>query len=160
MEDDAADYIGVEEAAVLLGGITTRQAHRIGQQARTRTAGKRTLFHRSDIERLAEQRGVDREAVEHARQYQPQAQAKTDLVPAGEMLNYIRERDRRLDEMQQQLYAAALEIGTLRAQVEQRVLPEAAAALRQRIAELEASEQALRAQLEQPSTPRWWEFWK
>jgi hypothetical protein len=159
MEDDA-EYIGVEEAAVLLGGITTRQAHRVGQQARTRTAGKRTLFHRGDIEHLAEQRGVDREAVEQARQYQPQSQPKTDLVPAGEMLDYIRERDRKLEEMQQQLYAAALEIGTLRAQIEQRLLPEDVAALRQRVAELEATEQALRAQIEERPPRRWWEFWK
>ncbi len=157
MDNGTEEYIGVEEAAVLLGGITTRQAHRIGQQARTRQAGKRTLFHRGDIEAIAEQRGVDREAVEHARQFQPPR--RTDLVPAGEMLDYIRERDQRLDEMQQQLYAAALEIGSLRAQLEQRLLPEDASVLRQRVAELEAAEQALRAELER-SRRRWWQFWK
>ncbi|PLS77451.1 MAG: hypothetical protein CYG59_23735 [Chloroflexi bacterium] len=157
MDDDVAEYIGVEEAAVLLGGITTRQAHRIGQQARTRQAGKRTLFHRADIEAIAERRGVDREAVEHARQYQPQP--KTDLVPAGEMLDYIRDRDRRLEELQMQMNAVARENGYLRGQLEQRLLPEDAAALRQRVAELEAAEQALRMELEQ-ARKRWWQFWK
>ncbi len=36
MGNGTDEYIGVEEAAVLLGKITTRQAHRIGQQARAR----------------------------------------------------------------------------------------------------------------------------
>ena len=63
---------------------------------------------------------------------------KMDLVPAGEMLEYLRERDNRNEQLQAQLVAAAAEIGALRERLEQqKVLTEDNTALRQRIAELE-----------------------
>ena len=56
MSDDAAAYITVEEAAALLD-LSTRQTGRYGRgegaRLRTRRAGKRILYHRSDVELLA-----------------------------------------------------------------------------------------------------------
>ena len=100
MQDNEA-YISVEEAADLLH-VSTRQAHRYGEQEhggrlRTRKAGRRTLFHKGDVETLANELGVE---------YKPPERPKTELVPAGDMLHYLRERDQQLSDVQQQLNRA------------------------------------------------------
>ncbi len=79
------------------------------------------LFHRGDTEALA----AERKEATPAHPKSP----KTDLVPVGEMLAYIRERDGRLEDMQRQLTEAAATIGYLRGQLE---------AAHERIKQLEA----------------------
>lgn len=150
MQDNEA-YISVEEAADLLR-VSTRQAHRYGEQEhggrlRTRKAGRRTLFHKGDVEALATELGVE---------YKPTERPKADIVPAGEMLHYIRERDQQLSDVQGQLNRAMLEVGRLQGQLEQRLLPEDADVLRQKAVAAEQERDALRHQLERMP---WWARW-
>lgn len=147
MQDTEA-YISVEEAADLLR-VSTRQAHRYGEQEhggrlRTRKAGRRTLFHKGDVEALAIELGVE---------YKPPERSKTELVPAGDMLQYIRERDQQLSDVQGQLNRAMLEVGRLQGQLEQRLLPEDADTLRHKVAAAEAERDALQQRMER--MPRW-----
>jgi hypothetical protein len=55
-----ADYLPIERVAQLLA-VSTRHAHRACQKAGVRAskAGKRTLYHRLDVERLAVELGAD-----------------------------------------------------------------------------------------------------
>ncbi len=147
-------WIPVEDAADILQ-VTTRQAHRYGEgdnaRIRTRKAGRRVMFHKEDVESLAADLGVLHAPRPH--------RAKTDLVPAGEMLDYIRERDRRLEELQQQLTGAAAEVGRLQGLLEaQRPLLEDTEGLRRRLAELEVERTQLQAELEAERAARqpWW----
>lgn len=147
MQDDEA-HISVEEAADLLR-VSTRQAHRYGEQEhggrlRTRKAGRRTLFHKGDVEALAAELGVE---------YKPPERPKTELVPAGEMLHYLRERDQQLNDVQQQLNRAMLQVGRLQGQLEQRLLPEDADLLCQKVAAAEAERDVLKQRMN--SLPRW-----
>jgi len=147
MQDNEA-YISVEEAADLLR-VSTRQAHRYGEQEhggrlRTRKAGRRTLFHRGDVEALATELGVE---------YKPPERTKTELVPASDMLHYLRERDQQLSDVQQQLNRAMLEVGRLQGQLEQHLLPEDAETLRQKVAAAEAERAALQQRMN--GLPRW-----
>ncbi len=59
------EYIPVERAAQLLN-VTTRHAHRACHKAGVRAskAGKRTLYHRLDVERLAAELGAEYRHVE------------------------------------------------------------------------------------------------
>lgn len=144
------EFIPVEDVAEILQ-VKIRQAHRYGEgpnaRIRTRKAGHRKMFHKGDTLTLAADLGV----LNQPRPNRP----KTDLVPAGEMLEYIRERDRRLEEMQQQLISAAAEIGRLQAQLEMRLLPEDAAELRRQMSEIELERDQLRRELENQPKP-WW----
>ncbi len=72
----------------------------------TRKAGKRLLYRRADVQALAEELAVDVKLP-------PAPPPPMDLVPAGEMLQHIKERDARIDELHTQLVAAAVEIGDL-----------------------------------------------
>lgn len=107
-------YIPVEEASQLLR-VTPRQVNRYGSgdkpKLRTRRAGKRVFYHREDVEALADE-------LDAAHRLAPPPAPRTDLVPAGEMLEYLRDRDARHDVLQGQLMAAARENGELRAQLE------------------------------------------
>ncbi len=60
-----ADYIAVEQVAQLLA-VSTRHAHRACHKAGVRSskAGKRTLYHRLDVERLAVELGAEYRTVE------------------------------------------------------------------------------------------------
>ena len=132
------DWITVEDAAERLQ-VSTRQAHRYGQpplsRIRTRKAGRRMLFHLGDVEELAAELNVEAK---------PAPRPKTELVPVGEMLTYIRERDQQLSETQERLNRAMLEVGRLQGQLEQRLLPEDADALRQQLQQAEQERDALR----------------
>jgi len=95
--------------------LTTRQVNRYGSgerpRLRTRRVGRRILYHEQDVEELAQELNVT---------LKPKiAKPKTDLVPASEMLEYIRERDRQLGELQSQLNQALLEIGRLQGQLQE-----------------------------------------
>jgi hypothetical protein len=60
-----ADYLPVETVAQLLA-VSTRHAHRACHKAGVRSskAGKRTLYHRLDVERLAVELGADYRTLE------------------------------------------------------------------------------------------------
>ena len=132
MSNNDAEYIPVETAAEILK-ITTRHVNRFGNEGkiRTRKAGRRILYLREDVQALAEELGVDLVPVPRP--------LKADLVPAGEMLEYIRERDRNLEEMQRQLIAIANQNGRLQEQAATaKLLMDDNQSLRERIAVLEA----------------------
>lgn len=144
------DYIPVEDVADILQ-VTIRQAHRYGEgsnaRIRTRRAGKRKMFNRADVMVLANDLGV----LSQPRPNRP----KMDLVPVGQMLEYIRERDQRLEELQQRLISAAAEIGRLQGQIEMRLLPEDVLALRQKLEEVERDRDRLHNELRRKTLP-WW----
>ncbi len=151
-EAPEAHWIPVEDVADILQ-VTTRQAHRYSESGRIRTrkAGRRVMFHKEDVESLAADLGV----LAQPRPQRPRA----DIVPAGEMLDYLRERDRRLEELQQQLTSAAAEVGRLTGLLEgQRSLLEDAEGVRRRLAEIEAERDQLRAELEAARATQlpWW----
>ena len=127
MADD--DYITVEDAAAILG-VTPRQANRYGSgnapRIRTQRAGRRILYHRGDVEALADGLGAHRRLA-------PAQPARADLIPAGEMLDYLRERDARIDALQDRVSTLERENGELRGQ--------------------------LRALLGPPPRRPWWRFW-
>ncbi len=129
MSDEA--YIGVIEAAEILR-MTERQVNRYGHEGKlqTRKAGRRVLYLKTDVEALATELDVNNRPAQKSQ--------STALVPAGEMLEYIRERDRKLEEVQQQLINAAVEVTRLRTQLEQqKQLSENQEGLQLRIMELE-----------------------
>lgn len=141
------EYLTVEEAADILQ-VTTRQVHRYGSgpnaRIRTRRLGKRVMFHRSDVDTLANDLGVVRSAVERT----PKP-PKAELIPINEMMLYLRERDQQLNEVQQQLNQALLRIGHLQGQLEQRLLPEDEQSLRQEIVQLQRERERLLQESEQ-----------
>ncbi len=68
---------------------------------------------------------------ERAEEYRPPPkQPSTELVPPGEMLDYLRERDQHVERLTQQIAAAAHRVGELETLLAQRLLPEDADALR------------------------------
>ncbi len=141
MSNNDAAYIPVETAAEILR-MTARQVNRYGNEGRlqTRRAGRRVLYLRSDVDALAAELGVT---------LRPAPRPRAELVPVGQMLDYLRERDARLDELQRQLLSAATEIGRLQQTIEhQRLLAVQAEQLRTRVAELEAERDQLRAELD------------
>ena len=141
MSNNDAEYIPVETAAEILR-MTARAVNRYGNEGRLqiRRAGRRVLYLRSDVESLAAELGVA---------LRPSPRPRSELVPVGQMLDYLRERDARLDDLQQQLVAAAAEIGRLQQTIEhQRLLADQAEQLRARVADLEAERDQLRAELD------------
>ncbi len=159
--EETGEFIAVETAADILK-MTPRQVNRYGNERRIRIrrAGRRVLYLRDDVESLADELGVA---------LRPNPRPKTDLVPAGQMLDYIRERDRRLDEMQAQLLSAAAEIGRLNGLLEQQRLLGAAnedlkqqnEALIQRVRDLEAQMEQVQQQAQKDEKPqrRRWKIW-
>jgi uncharacterized protein YdcH (DUF465 family) len=141
MEEQEYQYIPVEEAAEILK-MSPRMVNKYGNDGRivVRKAGRRVLYLRTDVEALAEELAVDLRP--------PPKEPRTDLVPAGEMLEYIRDRDRRNEELQNQIVAAAAEISRLRTELEHRdKLLEDREGLQQRIAEIEQDRNELMQQL-------------
>ncbi len=122
--------------------MTARAVNRYGNDGRlqTRRAGRRVLYLRSDVEALAAELGVA---------LRPAPRPRAELVPVGQMLDYLRERDARLDELHRQLLSAAAEIGRLQQTIEhQRLLADQAEQLRARVADLEEERDRLRAELD------------
>lgn len=116
------DYISGQEAAdILQVSERTVQRYATGSDRRIRsrkyTGSKKLYYLRSDVEALASELGLARTAETVSR-------PKAEMMPAGEMLNYLRERDQELKEAQRALAAAMAEIGQGRAQLEQRRLLE------------------------------------
>ncbi len=137
------DWITVEEAARLLN-VTPRHMHRYGQgnppKVRTQVAGRRTLFSRDDVERLADEQNADLKPRGHV-----------DVLPAGELFDLVRQQ-------QDQLMLLSRRIGELEGQLSQRLLPDDERGLRAEIVRLRAENERLRA-LQQPRPSRWgWLF--
>ncbi len=119
------EYITVEEAASLLR-VSIRQANRYGSgdnpRIRTRKAGKRILYHRGDVEALANDLGVA---------YKPIAkQQPVELLPPGDVLNLVRD-------LQERLMLTTRRIGELEALLQHRLLPEDADELQRKLTEAE-----------------------
>ena len=106
-EDQEYEYIPVETAAEILK-MSARMVNKYGNDGRiqTKRAGRRVLYLRDDVEALADELGVDLRP--------PPKAPRADLVPVGEMMEYIRDRDTRNEELQRQLLQAVAEIATLR----------------------------------------------
>lgn len=100
------EYIPVEEAAALLR-LSSRMVNNYGKppyaRIRTKRAGRRILYSKPDVLTLAEELGTNDRPTE------PQ---KIQLVPISEMLEY-------LNQTQKQLNQAMLEVGRLQGALEQ-----------------------------------------
>ena len=112
------DYIPGQQAADLLQvSERTVQRYATGDNRRIRsrkyTGSKKLFYHRGDVETLADELGA-------ARQVETIPRPKAEMMPAGQMLDYLRERDRDLHEAQRSLSAALLEIGQARSELAKR----------------------------------------
>ena len=140
-EEQEQYNLTVEQVAAMLN-LSIRSAHRYAEskRLRTRRAGRRMLFHASDVETLARDLDIAASAP-------PAPQPKRELVPAGQLLDYLKERDRHVAEMQVRHEQALLEIGRLRGLLETyKALPEDVERLRQQVDALEAERAALQAE--------------
>lgn len=121
MTDDEQQWIRGEDAAALLG-ISERSIQRYAGEGRGKIrvrkyqGSKRYWYYVPDVERLAEEMGVGRRPPSVPRPPKP------ELVPAGELLTYLRQKDEELRLAQAQLQAAALELGQSRAEAARRQL--------------------------------------
>lgn len=104
-----ADYVPVETVAQLLA-VSTRHAHRACHKANVRTskAGKRTLYHHLDVERLAVELGAAYRHVETVPPGAPVAaetaaasnsEPSTALVPYDELRRQLADVQRELAEL-------------------------------------------------------------
>lgn len=119
--------------AIQRTGLGERQLRRyvLSSKLRSRRSGRTTFFNADDIDALAAERG-------RAQPAPPPPEPATDLMPATEVFQYLRERQDKLD-------AALLEIGRLRGLLEgQQKMLEDRARLQQRIEELQAELDAVR----------------
>jgi uncharacterized membrane protein len=106
------EWITAAEAATVLR-VGVRQVHRYGEQEQlvTRRAGRRVLFSRTSVEKLATELAVD------VKPETPQT-ARHDIVQPSELLTYLRERDQQLEATRERLEQALLEVGRLQARVQ------------------------------------------
>jgi len=77
--DETSVYIQVEDVAELLG-VSKRQATRYAEKVRTQQDGRRIMYHRADVETLAQERGAkhDRPLAVH-----------TEVLPPGRLLDML-----------------------------------------------------------------------
>ncbi len=104
-----ADYIAVERVAQLLA-VSTRHAHRACQKAGVRSsrAGRRTVYHRLDVERLAVELGAEYRTVETSPA--PAVATETAIAePSTALVPY--------DALQRQLADVQSELAELKAMV-------------------------------------------
>lgn len=153
VEHDDAEWITVEEAASILH-LGVRGTHRYAERGRlaTRRAGRRLLFYRPDVEALAQD-------LKAASRFSPSpASPKPDLVPAGEMLAYLRERDQQLAEQQQQVTILLARLAEAQAELNRRLLPQDERQLRDELAAVVHERDELRRQIDalRPWYRRWY----
>jgi len=140
------EWLSASQAATYLGR-TDRQLRRYKEAGRVRTQnrGSRILYHKGDLERLRGELGDDTP---------PQA-VSTQVLPAGELLDYIKQQ-------QDQIAQLSAQLGYLRAQLEQRpALEDTQATHDELIAERvrrEASEQRIKKLEEQVAKRRWFRW--
>lgn len=171
MTDNAAEppeYIPVEEVAALLS-VTTRHAHKACHKGnvRQRQAGKRMVYHRADVARLADELG----AAYRTPEAEPSPASATDVI-----------RPRDLQQTFEQLAAMAHENGKLEAERDQareeakrlRAELDAARAIiaehertrqqatEEELEQLRASQAAQQAAAPQQESQRrqWWRLWR
>ncbi len=104
-----ADYLPVERVAQLLA-VSTRHAHRACQKAGVRSsrAGRRTVYHRFDVERLAVELGAEYRTVETSPA--PAVATETAIAePSTALVPY--------DALQRQLTDVQSELAELKAMV-------------------------------------------
>jgi chromosome segregation ATPase len=148
-ETPDATFIPVEDVADLLG-VSKRQAMRYAHRSdvQTQQDGRRILYRRADVERLAKERDAkhDRPIVPH-----------TEVMPPGRLVDLI-------IQLQQQNAGLNQDVGRLRGLLEtQQQLAEDAEQTRRQLAEAEAQAAAarqeasdLRAELERLRSHPWW----
>jgi hypothetical protein len=107
-----ADYLPIERVAQLLA-VSTRHAHRACHKAGVRSskAGKRTLYHRLDVERLAVELGAEYRTVETSPA--PAVAAETAVAPNTEPSTALVP----YDALQRQLADVQSELAELKAMV-------------------------------------------
>ncbi len=134
------EYIDAAAAGAILG-VSPRQAMRYGYgpQAPVRTSrlGRRVLFHAGDVQALAEHLSTQRRA--------PQTD-RAEMVRFVDVFDYLRERDRRIAELEDELKAAHRRIGQLEGEQQTVNL------LRDELATLKAERDAEEPQESRP----WW----
>lgn len=136
------DYIPVEEAASILR-LGERQTRNYGAKGliKTKRAGQRVVFHRGDVEALAEELGASLKP-------RPKS-AQMEMIPPGEIFNYIQQRDQQVAELQDRLNQAALRIGQLQGELEAgRLLLEDKQRIQQRLESLEKDHEHLQQERE------------
>lgn len=108
MEDQ--EWLTAEQVAETLR-ISLRHAYRYSEDGKivTRKASRRIQFSRASVEELAAELNVEIKL--------PARPAKTDLLPASELLEYLKQ-------VQDHLNTALLSISRLQGQLDQRLLPE------------------------------------
>ncbi len=141
-----AEYIAVEQVANLLA-VSTRHAHRACQKAGVRSskAGKRTLYHRLDVERLAVELGAEYRHVETSPAPAPAVAAETAVAPNTEPSTALVP----YDALQRQLADVQRELADVKRMLAQLV-------------EQHANSEPLAAASAVAETPRrrpWWRFW-
>jgi hypothetical protein len=134
------EWITVEEAAGILR-VVPRQVNRYGNEKRIRIkrTGRRVFYHRADVTQLAEELGAAR---------RPAPPPKTELVPAGVMLDYLRERDQQLANTEHQLAAVLAQLAAAQQDLGRRMLPEDEQKLRSQLIEVAAERDQIRSQFE------------
>lgn len=158
LRDDDREYLKVEDVARILK-LTIRQATRYAKdpEMHTQQSGRRILYLREDVEKLAKRLGAE---------YREPPEPRPEVLPAGETLALI-------DRQQAQLMNLSHEVGRLQGLLEaertQRAqITDSTTQLQTRLDEVEAERNRLRVELEQArqgvpaqsSTPRpWWKRW-
>jgi len=153
MTDDVESYMTVEDAAAYLR-TSIRTVHRNGELGKVRTirVGRRTLFHKGDIERMGKEQDVTNKPERPA-----QPQHRAEMVPASDLMD-------RIWELQSRLEQQAAMIGRLQGQLDQRLLPDEERDLQRRLATAEAERNMMRQRLEAieqaqqapAERPPWW----
>ncbi len=133
------EYISAADAGELLG-VSARQAMRYGAgddaPVRTRRDGRRVLFHAEDVQELAAQLKDRRDGPR---------QQRAEMVRFVDIFDYLRERDVRIKELEEQLAIAQRYIGQLEGTQETVKL------LRDELAMLKAEEPP------EPARRSWWQ---
>jgi hypothetical protein len=107
-----ADYLPVERVAQLLA-VSTRHAHRACQKAGVRSsrAGRRTVYHRLDVERLAVELGAEYRTVETSPA--PAVAAETAIAETSTALVPYDALQRQLADVQSELAELKAMVATL-----------------------------------------------
>lgn len=107
------EWLTAKQAAAILR-VDPRSVHRYAEQDRLTkrdAGGRRVLFSRESVARLADELAVD---VLPDKQRQ-----RADVLPASELLTYLRERDQQLADTQRRLESAIYELAQAHARVAQ-----------------------------------------